>query len=395
MFIHGIFFLDLNINNLVHYTNSTVLELLPYTEYSLHSVEKLLLNYKVAPMSGQINCGGGYGASLNDMTTAFADITKTEHWNGKYLLQRYGNLKYKTRFYTSEQLYNKLIECANDYFVELMPLLVNLLRDYQMSTLPCLTDDEILIVKEKFTQTLHAITKIYITQFIVAKYLSLHNKPKDIFDLVPMNLYFTKVPCDFFESDCKTQDKIVEEIFSDKFLVDKNKNQILTLCKELEIEDTVPYELNTTLLYPKRMDFINSALYGSKFVITENALNNIENTVRCSIQTLTKKVDFLFDILKRTFKTPLLCENIKLQIENQFPIVFFVENDLNKFEKPKYEHRSIKSLVLGEDIKFIGIEEKHLSYMVEFLQKHNLMDKMKIVDIYYSDNKTKILSYRD
>ena len=137
-------------NHFVHVTTSNILALLPHTKTAsgamiLCNMDRLLLDYQLAPLSGEITRGGGTGI-INDMSTAFARVGDT-YWGQEQLLTSYGRISMRQAFSSKADLYDNLAKEANCQFKNIMVTLIQLLRDYHMGKLPILSSEQVETLK--------------------------------------------------------------------------------------------------------------------------------------------------------------------------------------------------------------------------------------------------------
>lgn len=389
-------------NHFVHYTTSNILILLPHTQFSLHSVENLLLNYQLAPLSGEIGFGGACGLA-NSMTTAFARVGDT-CWSQDRLLNGYGHIKIQQQFPDKNSFKTALTQECKFQFTNIMEILAKSLRDYHLGTLPSLSDSEIEELKKSFIENRDRITRIFIFQVIAAKFL-LKNKGKtfstsdpDFLDqqkkreeqTAQLNERYNQIPLDFLDKTSQEQFKIATDLFSQfsnifVLALDKIKEQ----PKQNDVCDYM-YSLNTTLLDPTRQDFLGTVWEPSRAnKLSPTDIHEIVQTCEHVIKKFVEKINLILNILDGKVAKPLSSGDQKKAL-SPFPIAFFLEGD-DALTPNHDEFRATKALVLGQDIKTIGVAKENLSALLEFLSTYNLQTKVTVIDINSTIQSTRIL----
>lgn len=355
----------------IHMTTSATLALLPKTGFSLCNLNELLFKYKLAPLAGEITCGGLSGVSLVEQDVAFADI-HSNFWKSEDLYKNYGHINYRVN-YQNDASFIKTIENLCQYKLSgLSEILVLALRDKQMNQFPQLTDEQKQNLINQLTITVNNVIRHFLLNYVVARYLRI-KKVSFILDdetlgYVTRKMYLS-IPINFLSLSEEERLTLL--------------NSLPELPNNLAIKDILQEEKpghkikdDELFLYLalKKLDhiYISQWLFGDYGPLIRSYKPDLEyaqQLITRAIDDIKAKLSLLISIINNDNFGERFHTNVLIQ--KAFPVAFIVDNP-ELLTNLKNEFRSNRSLKLGVDINLIVTDTEHLVQLKTYVDFYKL-----------------------
>lgn len=393
----------------VHATTSAILPLLRVTGYQLVNVQELLFTHGVAPMSGEIFCGGVAGI-CDKVTTAFAEIDSS-YWDFQSLVGNYAGRKWEPKIKNSEELYatiQKELELfppdhgffrRSKAFLDsgIVTALINCLRHLQMSSLPQMEEDKITILEIAINKRLTATILELQMNYVVARFFIRIAETESYESWEEVCELFCeiskKLPLDLLKRSESDQYHLL------KPLIESDENTSSTFKKYFILQETIPgkdkiklkRDLKHSINHPKENRYLSSVVeyYNIDHGKLQSEIRDAKN--------LEVDVDYARKIIQESIDKLSRCCNLLLQtvrqacrykispaeshyIEAPFPLIFVSDNE-SDLERLKREYRAKRALKLGIDINLVATDDAHVELLRQYMSEHDSLTTVRVVSI--------------
>jgi len=387
----------------LHGTNSSVLALLPKTNFQFLSPMQMIDQYGLAPLCGEIEKGGLVGLNPNGRM-CFGRLSTQPKYNKPYTKERI----IKDYAVTIPQeshtalLKNYLKKCAIENFKDINILIIYLARARQIGgvkseNLPKLSSIEqdfqftkqyfyfVLCIADHLMLDLGDIDKEEGDREIVIIYDRIYDqfKPTIIRSaLNNLNINFQEL---WEKPDQKKLEILAQALFSYKgvcFFRPKKESESPAVSEELSSYRTPDRAENFFNNFIRTGEGLASTLLPFMKAHSKHggALNNNKvalELIKPLILNHLKELEVRFETLRKIMNTPLtpFTEEEMGYVTNNFPIVLLSEdeNSIELYSETTLEFRAKEPLTLGKEITGIATNSaENKTILEDFLKKHNL-----------------------
>ena len=389
-------------NRYIHGTTSEILNLLPYTDFTLMSPLTMIEKYNIAPISGEI-IGGGFDRIASDCNTCFGRVHINNYNDyGKEKVLRYTKTNKNHKDYL-EDLKHQIDIAIKCGYSNINVIIIYMLRCRQLG------HDIKSIVTDDFIMKSWSIYNTYALLLFMHKWIKPRynfNEDPDKHDAIYTHLTLNNISNklinspDLYKIYQEYKDKPAELPEDIKLLLlsalELPKTSIIKtgiLCKDKEItlENTqlftfndVPYtfdESRSSMYNVKYLAYrlpqnvsgysINNLLeYYSKWEISGNLFDNFRDEIISLLESFQTKINLLNKIRNLNF-VPQIKFDIPL-----FPLII-VSNDDSVMDLYGCEFRAKRGLKLGVDIDTLATDNEENKVILEkYLEKYNITCKV-------------------
>lgn len=361
----------------IHVTTSATLAFLPHTNFKLCSLNELLYKHGLAPLSGEIGCGGFEGLNYEG-STRFA-LANCTYWEPEKLYKRYGTAEYKPHFNTPEKLFTELDTKCRGVFPAIQETIVYAMRDYQMGQLAHLNKDQIAHLQTQINLTVSKIKKVFMINYLTARFFVQASREAD-FEKNAKFIFSLQntIPENFMELSDEQQHAFVNQLILPDTL---DRRDVIQLTQEspnipksyCNIGMVTNFPVNYGFNEPRNQYDLIGTVLGSNnpsFMFFPN-MEKIKKNITAAILHLEKIKTLLEKIIRHDLGN-FQCHNNSF-VMSPFPIAFILEDDNVLLEPIKNEFGSTQNLKLGEHIKTIVTDDKNISLVESFIEKHHLL----------------------
>lgn len=407
----------------VHVTGSGILPLLELTKFSLVSFNRLLYEFNLAPMTGEVR--DAIWGLESDATTMFGTIKDNEPYGIRKLIKAHGFSRGNNiaRIRSTIDLTKKLDNLIKYGMGALTQFVADVLHAKQLGILPKkgpLLEQKVISAYIEKINILHddMLPKIQVG-FLFYKFIYViqgkNHTPYKIFDLEFTEKfykfcdeYFTKLKLPYNFSALQDNEQMpfvetfvnaiyakypgIESQISVKINRYTKKETLETknsrhLNFEQDCADIIFYEMCNSFESLHGLNKFNLLASrdnkGGNIRLSAYQLGLFSSQFTDRITTIRFKLNFLIELLQGKIGQKLDAKIIaQTEPKVSYPVAFFLtRNDAHKITPCGYEFRSSHDLVLGSDIKHIGVSPNNFPSIQDFLLKNNLQDQVEIVDL--------------
>lgn len=381
----------------LHATTSAVLVGMSHSQFSLISPDKLIAEYGVAPITGEISAGGQVGATVSS-GIAFAKHGD-QYWNLGSLLNSYGKYNWKKGSLTVESIIADVTKDAENDLTYIRETLIHLMRSCHMGEHIGLNQNVIEDLFEKLDSALTRVKRYYIRNYLVTRYLQTGTMTG--FEASDVQLTFLDYLVDHIPTNFLSQSDLERKTFLDT-LETLFQNSLKEHIYHIEVSsefsdyfyitDSASYTdkkasfrefaFSTAMIYPTRKDFLNYIFYSEDEFKANYRVD--DEKLKSEIEKASNQVTDLVNQLKKAIAGEVIefTEEEKNLCVNTFTLIFLldVEEDTKLLNPVKYEFRSTRPLQLGADIKKIATASENIATVKQFLANHGV-ENVEVVSI--------------
>lgn len=369
----------------IHMTTSASLPVLREMGYTFRTIQALLLEHEIAPLSGEINNGGLESVFGNPSYTAFADCEDTSHWTFERLMSSYGEAVSDDESDEDQGIDEYYEEQINwDTLIGYTAFIVMALRYKQLGLQPRFTPDELSQFKDQFQKKRDKTVSDLKFNLVVAKYVVVEkggNYFEALFYLA--NELRAQLTSDFYNLSDEAQFSALKAMDLPAYITIKryDAGPTQSAMPPLMLGDN-PFRVGLKLIFrfPDTIEFLSKYLEaqseGSAKVAQFQAyMGAFERRIKGDVEILDRKIALLLKILDpdqpcRDFRGD---ENV----EDPFPIAFVLE-DAKSLRPCDDEYRATDPLKIGEDITILLTDAAHMERLAAFLEEAGLADTVRL-----------------
>lgn len=362
----------------IHMTTSATLALMQHSDFRISSIHDLLYTHHLAPLSGEVACGGLTSAVFEKGTTAFAKVGDS-YWDTESL-KKYGQITYQQHYLSHAKFMDEVRATCKLNLNGILPLIIHILRDKQMRLFPALRAAEKAEMIALLQTTALTIKKNFIANYVVAKFLrsSCNSYASEENNIIYQFLKDLPAHLDenYLELSLEQQYNILSKMTlpasvtlqpGNAYSREKDSYSLLLLKNALR--------LATDMEFMNHWMFIESL--PAMFKGVDPDCEKIHDIIAAGMRELSASIDLLTTMIADDAFGINFSDNEL--VTKSFRIAFVMESD-ELLKKLKYEFRATRSLKLGEDLHVISTDAEHVKDVEDYLKSANI-DNVRVVPL--------------